>query len=702
MTCPVWPANPTVGQTVQRGTVTYQWTGVVWDSITGPLSASSITGVTYGFPTVADMVAATDIVVGMKLATTVNNTTSNAGGAEYLVKTTAQATTDGDHYSASTTGNRLLSGGALVAVVQNPYKKDLAVFGASGTSGFDNASIVEECALMNSGFEITAAAGRYELSRTVFIPIGTTINGFSGNRSFSGNFDDTVQFASQVGGIYVENYLFFMNIDPSGNTNTWVVQFPNNGSGGAKNLSIDGSATNGINGFKFAGSHQFEEIDNVKVATLIAKPQELYTDKVKVVSIHSRERADQTSYLVDLLGLGDAYELRAIASGYTGNQVGITNGLQLGATRGTDVYGLINGHNLFDGCMSVDIHGCHLETGSITVRDSNANVRDNILFNEEDDGSQIILESAGDAFNNRYEVTIENNPFDQSVNRRGGLQSSGTHPDIIIDHAFNIKLKNNKRKITDSTTVSRMGYMGVMLGTTPTLLLSDYNQYSHLFSNYECMIVNNQVIQTGTIPGQRLGFSGLTAGTRNFTDVGFSGVTDTYFYTAQLIIDPERNIGRNQIAAETSVALVNGGDFGSLLINWGATVNRGGCIIRIYRGEVSNNYNKFVEIPVVSLQEMYDAGNSLNGFVWIDRVAGPVGTTNAGMNGSVVLHDGYVTAHTTGGTPTVGTWSQGDEVVKTNIIAPGVGNDVTVTYKRLTNGSGHALNTDWLPLKMTQ
>ena len=43
MTCPIWPANPTVGQTVQRGTVTYQWTGVVWDSITGPLTASQIT-----------------------------------------------------------------------------------------------------------------------------------------------------------------------------------------------------------------------------------------------------------------------------------------------------------------------------------------------------------------------------------------------------------------------------------------------------------------------------------------------------------------------------------------------------------------------------------------------------------------------------------------------------------------------------------
>ena len=42
MTCPVWPANPTVGQTVQRGTVTYQWTGVVWDSITGPLDLAHI------------------------------------------------------------------------------------------------------------------------------------------------------------------------------------------------------------------------------------------------------------------------------------------------------------------------------------------------------------------------------------------------------------------------------------------------------------------------------------------------------------------------------------------------------------------------------------------------------------------------------------------------------------------------------------
>lgn len=658
---------------------------------------------TPAFDTVAEMTAYTGgILPSDLLQTKVNNTTSNAGGAQYLVKTTSQATLDGDHYSPTTTGNRLLSGGELVAVIQQPYKRDLNVFGASGTSGFDNASIIEECALVNQGFEIRGKAGRYEVSRTVFIPIGTTINGFSGNRSFSGNFDDSVQFASQSGGTYVENFLFFMNINPSGDTDTWVVQFPNNGSGGAKNLSIDGSATNGINGFKFAGSHHFEEIDNVKVATLIEKPQSLYTDKVKVVSIHSRERADQSSYLVDLLGLGDAYEIIGIASGYTGNQVGVTNGLRLGATRGTDVYGIINGHNLLEGCVSVDIHGCHLETGSITLRDGNANIRDNILFNEEDDGSQVILESVGDTFNNRYEVTIENNIFDQSVNRRGGFQSSGTRPDIVVDPAFNAKLKNNKRKITDSTAVSRMSYMGAVVGTSPLLPLSDYNNYSHLFSNYECMIVNNQVIQTGTIPGQRLNFTGLTAGTRSFTDAGFTGATGTYFYTAQLIIDPERNIGRNQISAETSVSLVNGGAFGSLLIDWGSAVNRGGCIIRVYRGEASGSYNKFVEIPVVSLQEMFDAGNSLNGFAWIDRPSGSVGQLNAGMNGSVTLNDGYVTAHTNGGLPTAGTWRQGDTVIKTNITPPGAGNDVTTNYRRLTNGSGHALNTDWLPLKMTQ
>ncbi len=123
MVCPTWPTNPTVGDTVQRGNVTYQWTGVVWDSITGPLTASQITGAIRSFDTVADMQASADLSPGDSLET--KDIT-----AKYLFKTFAQATADGDFYSATSTGNIQCVNG--VAVLCN-FDGDLLRYGASAT-----------------------------------------------------------------------------------------------------------------------------------------------------------------------------------------------------------------------------------------------------------------------------------------------------------------------------------------------------------------------------------------------------------------------------------------------------------------------------------------------------------------------------------------------------------------------------------------
>ena len=80
MVCPTWPQNPTIGQTHIVGSVTYQWTGVVWDSITGPLDASDITGSKYAFHSVSHMVAYTNHAIGRLYST---------GGTDWKVVNTS-------------------------------------------------------------------------------------------------------------------------------------------------------------------------------------------------------------------------------------------------------------------------------------------------------------------------------------------------------------------------------------------------------------------------------------------------------------------------------------------------------------------------------------------------------------------------------------------------------------------------------------
>lgn len=593
-----------------------------------------------------------------------------------------------------------LVGGVASVVSGSPVELSANSVGARPQAGFDNADAIELAASRIKEGKITFAAGEYEIHRTVYIPAGVYIVGKSGSRGFESTSNATV-FKSVSGGSYVENYLFFMNIDPDGDTTTWVKQYPNNDSGGASHVFIDGTETSGINGFKFAGSHIFRNIHNKKVGTLISKPGGVYTDKVEISQIHSANRANGTDYLVSLPGLGDGYIIETVASGYiNGEGDGFTNGVYVGACRSGQLCNPINGRHMIEGAESFEIYGMHIEGGNITLKDCNAHVRDGVMFREDNADGQIILDSDNGVFNNRYEVSISNVTFDQSMNRRGGLQQSHT-PDIVTNQFFTVNINDCRRKITDSSNVSLKQYYGVQVGDSTTTMLDDFNNYSHILSK-RCVIANNVVFVDGNIPPQNLAFGGLTSSLVGITDAEFESATSTYYYQAKILQDPVRLIGRNPSLGETSVSATNGGDIVELLINWSLIVNKTMFTLRIYRGTSSGVYDQYVDIPIISAQKFYDVGPSISGFSWRSRAATGVDSINTGADGAISLTQGVFFGRTVGAKPTLGTWKTGDELQKTNPTLSGSGTNTNNRFLRLTNGSAHVSNTDWVVLANVQ
>lgn len=138
------------------------------DVVEGPVGALM-------FATVSDMVSGSAInrddisdwsqFVGQKVKTVYNNTTSKAGGAEYIIKTAAQAAADGDVVDGTGSpnyigGNHYVGGGAAyvaVLVVVNG-EVDVTTFGAvddwtaSGGVVTDSSDAIE--AAINFGLDI--------------------------------------------------------------------------------------------------------------------------------------------------------------------------------------------------------------------------------------------------------------------------------------------------------------------------------------------------------------------------------------------------------------------------------------------------------------------------------------------------------------------------------------------------------------------
>lgn len=578
-------------------------------------------------------------------------------------------------------------------------------FGAKGVSGFDNVDYIERASKFLKGgllsFEVN---GRYELSRTVYLPIGVSIDGYTGNRSFSGNFDDTVQFASQAyegANPYVENFLFFLNIDPNGDTETWVTQFPNNGSGSIKRLSVDGTATSGINGFKFAGSYEFEELDALKVGSIIRKPSSLYTDKVKVKSIHGRVRANTTDYLVDILGLGDGYEVSTIASGYLteGEQVwdigNITRGLRIGIVRGGEVSGLINGKHSIEGGIDVTLKNFHQEGGQITLIDSSVVIDSCALFNEAETPTPIIFDSVNSQFGDRNKVKIRGCTFFMTPDKRGG--SVGDKIDIQTHPSYDIEIEDCARLLTVSENLSKRQFSGILAGDTSGVVYNEFINYSHLLSK-KCTISRDRVSFSSRAPSLNAPYAGIFAESidNNYT---FGAASNTYYYSTQVITDPVRFAGRNQTEAESSISATNGDGCPSLSINYDSVDDTSVCI-KIYRGTSTGSYNEYVIVPIVKAAKLIDLGDSVNGFSWKSRTAGAVDTLNSGLVGESYITESNCEVKSNGIKPTVGTWKAGDRVEKIN---PSIdANNMFIDgYKRLTSGSSHANNTDWAEIHIS-
>lgn len=599
--------------------------------------------------------------------------------------------------------------GFKLSLISGSNEVDPYWFGANGSEGFDNSDFIERAAeALGGGLLSFSVNGKYELSRTVYLPVGVSIDGNTGNRSFAGNFEDTVQFASQSyegTNPYVENFLFFLNIDPNGDTETWVTQFPNNGSGSIKRVSVDGSASGGINGFKFAGSYEFENIDHRWVGSLIRKPSSLYTDKVKAKRIHGRERANNTDYMLDLPGSGDSPEIESIESGiiqgasFPAPESGTTRGLRLGPARGAFISGLINGNHVFQQ-GKYDIANLHLEHGVIEVLNGDTTIRDSDIFNEADKPVPIklISQSAG-GFGQRFKIKLQNIQFSSRVESSLGGWPTELKADIQTNPNFDIEIEGCSRRIstTNSQIVSQQ-YMGVILQDEGEVLFDEFNNYSHVLSK-GCEINNNTVLALKSSASLLNGtFGGVLASLATETSSeSYNGGSGTYFYQAQVLTDNQRAWGRNATNSETSIALSSGGTIPKLNIVWSSIDFRSALIVRVYKGTSPGSYDQFVDVPIYSCQTLYDNGDALNGLAWQSRTAGVVTALNNGSHGSTLIEAGLSTCKQTSLVPpTVGFWRQGDKVEILNPTTPTTGTAQPFMFIRKTNGNGTVIGIDWL------
>lgn len=473
-----------------------------------------------------------------------------------------------------------------------------------------------------------------------------------------------------VTGDAIDGFLFFFNVDPTVDTQTWVKPYPNIGTGGLADAYVDGTPTSGISAAYFAGSYEFDDVRLEMVATFMEKPP-VYTDGITATRIFAKIRPDNTSPLFLLPGVGDNYHFNDIAVGYQGDKDDFAVGFDVGLVRGGHFTNVIQGIHYFRNSAAT-VSQFHLEGGQIVIDQGNMVLDGNKFYNGEGALTPILVMNSNNGLNAYGNVTLRDNTFYHAANEVGRLTGWATTTALdvtITDNRMTVDVaQGNVRIPFFSSALARATTLAPVIGyldggTTPTAY-TDWINHAPMLAEQGTTIRSGEVRVNGTAPNI-VSWNGLSS--RDYVapaDATFSGPTATYYYSFDIVSDWGRKIGRSASASgEIDVQqTLNSNTLKEIVADFGANSN-GPFTVVAYRGVNTNSYNRIALIPVRAGDTFTDLGDAIASIPWETRPAGPKESlNNGGLNGTSVYDEGLLTLLNAAfpGSPTEGTWETGD------------------------------------------
>lgn len=533
---------------------------------------------------------------------------------------------------------------ALVKEVYPEWWGAAADYNPDTGAGTDSAAAIN--AALAAHPKVVLLPGKYKISRTLKV---------RGQCRLLGQGQGTTAiYPATSGGTWINNFAIAYNTSDGVN---WDVEWPTKGelSGFQVNGSHNGAFAP-VFGLLFAGSINIVDCDFYHLLGAIYKTGH-YLDGVALRGVNiwgSRGTSGQYDIHFGMLGDGLVWERVSIASTSTGG-VRIDN-----CWGGTILSCIINTSITLNECRNLTMLAGHMEGGTITQFRGSVTYRDT-MFAKSATGPTVSV--TGDVYDRAY-ATFDNCGWHVS----SLTNFTADRADIDFSPGATLQLRGCRRQFAVQNNMSKDRKTGILISKGGTMV-SDFNKFSAMLSQ-DCVLHD-----FGLEPrcwGKRLNINGgsytpflFSGGDANIT---WRAATGSYYYCAAIVVDPTRMIGK-VADQETSVSLTNGGAGAGIEMwpsgNWDSLA----VTVRIYRGTSSGVYNKYVDVPFIGGVYIWDDGNSVMGFPWQTRSAGPADSLN-NMTEVTFLPSRVLAVHSA--VPTVGSWAAGDRVQKA---APAAGSN---------------------------
>lgn len=617
---------------------------------------------------------------------------------------------------------------------QAPILNALCAYMASSTTAMDGGVI-----------SFDGLYGAIYLASSVKVPFGIGFDGVSAKMgtAIATDINGSLRFRPRADGVFRTNtgttvsvagnthcrdgILFWLNVDWTAPT-TWIRAFPGL-CGSINDVFIDGTTTGGIKGFRAAGSYKFKRIRYHYVSTLIEKPS-VYADAMVIEDVDGFTRADDASYnLISLIGLGDGVRIDTVSTGYTPGGA-ICGGVSISFCAGGHVSGLINGIHTFTGSRAVSINNAHIEDGQFVV--DGASVTINAAWLNNGSGGMVpivVKNTVGASALTHHRVTINDCQFMHFVNPlgAGGIAGWASTPILDIDvqspRMAVVMNGGNRRVWSVNGNVDQSHHMAPVIGdstdsggvyTDANRRFANWLNYGHMLASREYTIMHERVEVTGTMPDRGFAWNGISLFNQTVASgVTFKGATGTNTYLVRQLSDPVRLIGRAaSSAASLAIAVTNGSTtLPGFRLADSSQGNRGWVMFEVYRDTgTTGNYDKRVLIAGANLDRFVDDGNALNSFAWEAYGPGAITTiNNAGLGVRASYLDNVVTVRNSlvGASGLVGTWTQGDQILRENFTPDAFGikrigsfcrtGGTSGTWDEINVGTGGSASKTWDP-----
>lgn len=497
---------------------------------------------------------------------------------------------------------------------------------------------------------LTAPALGYQISRSIKVPINVSIDAHNSE-------------LIPVGALanFTDGWMVLVNTNDGVN---WIQDFPNLNRGEFTRATfVNKSGIVGIKAICAASGYPTDKIKSIGMYQTYKKVGG-YIDSIDLGSFEINQAAGSLPQ-VDLSTIGDAITIKMIHTAFPAD----ANSLKISYGGTADIGSLINGVVELVRCNSVTIHDWHCEEGGLIVdATSSTVVRNSELYRQA--RLPVELKSTGNAFS-RYKISFDNVVFAEWINTPAVTKSLY---DIKLHGSYDVDIKNCSRRATFNGSINHGYHTGIMLQLENGSPFTEFNKYSHIYSRDSHINVGQEIGNGAscTIDDNTIGWFGLAsvalANAVDITNFNWRAAAGTYFYRLALFADTDRLIGRLDSSPELSVATTATGKGVMVDVN-GLSGARQNSILRVYRGTAAGSYDKYVDIPLISGNDVYDDGLYANGYPWIARAAGTVDARNSGFRYMELKPVGSVFYGSA--MPTVGVWKLADRVENTAPVPSG-------------------------------